>query len=434
MTQCSLYGSRGNSVLFIALLIVFLPLLAPGQQPAQGSLVIVGGGLESNNKSVFQQMIDLAGGSETASFAVIPTAGGAPVQSFAYFRDVLLSYGVKPENIRLIPVAMMDDDSTQTVDESEWRHNVNKEEVAALVRACSAVWFTGGDQLRTTRTLFNPDGSPTAVLQAVWDVYRSGGVVGGTSAGAAVMSETMIGGGTSLAALSRGVIREYGGDDFPADSGVLVIRGLGFFPYGVVDQHFNERSRIGRLAVVVCESGDPFATGFGVDENTALIYDAGMRKMRVAGAGGVTVLDAENARVSKAGQLLKIEGLVLHYLEEGDSFDPETGIVTPSPDKEAIEGKEAFSDPFPNQIGVLSQEHYSFRYLYTRYLIDNSANGSVEVLTFTGPDTGVNLILRKEKKSRGFFSGKSGDERRYTVSGLRMGLIPVRVKSMLLKK
>lgn len=404
------------------------------QDPVKGSLVIVGGGLEGNNKSIFQALIDLAGGPEAAEFVVIPSAGGAPVQSFAYFRSELSSYGIPPEKIHLIPVAMIDDDSTLTVNESEWKDNGDDEDLAALVRKCTGVWFTGGDQMRTTRTLFHEDGSQTAVLQAVWDVYRSGGVVGGTSAGAAIMSETMIGGGTSLAALDRGVIREYGGDDFPADSGVLVIRGLGFFPHGVVDQHFNQRSRIGRLAVVVAETGDSFTMGFGVDENTALIYDATSQKMHVAGPGGVTVLDAKNARISRVRQWTKMENLAVSYLEEGDSFDLETRTVTPSSGKKAIEGMEAFTDPFTNQLGVLSQDYYSFRDLYTRYLIDNSRNGSVQALNLTGQDTGVNLILRKEKTSRGFFSGTSRDERQYTVSGLSMDLIPVRISSVRLKK
>ncbi|MBK7338077.1 MAG: cyanophycinase [Saprospirales bacterium] len=413
---------------------MLLSMQAGAQSPVKGSLVIVGGGLESNNKGVFQELIDLAGGPEAAKFAVIPSAGGAPVQSFAYFRSELGSYGINPENVYLIPVAMIDDDSTLTVDESEWKDNGNDEGLAALVRKCTAVWFTGGDQMRTTRTLINADGSQTAVLEAVWDVYRAGGVVGGSSAGAAIMSEMMIGGGTSLAALDRGVVREYSGDDFPADSGVLVVGGLGFFPHGVVDQHFNQRSRIGRLAVVVGETSDTFTMGFGVDENTALIYDAASKKIQVAGAGGVTVLDAKNARISRVQKRTKWENLSVSYLEAGDSFDPETRIVTPSSDRKAIEGMEAFSEPFTNQVGLLSLDYYSFRDLYTRYLMDNSRNRSVQALNLISQDTGVNLILRKEKTSRGFFSGTSRDERQYTVSGLSMDLIPVRIKSMPLNK
>lgn len=404
--------------------LIFLPVLAFGQPSEKGSLVIVGGGLESETKSIFQQLIDLAGGLEKASFAVIPSATGAPVQSFVYFRDVLVSHGVAAENIHLIPVAVIDDDSTQTVNEAEWKDNGDDGNIAALIRQCSAVWFTGGDQLRTTGALLKPDGSQTAVLRAVWDVYRSGGVVAGTSAGAAIMSERMIGGGTSLAALQYGVIRDYAGDDFPADSGVLVTQGLGFFPQGIVDQHFNERGRLGRLAVALMGTGGRMA--FGIDENTAMIYHASTKRILVAGEGGVTVLDARNARLSKVRQLPKIENLVLNYLEEGDTFDCTTGQVFPAEGKQGIAGKEAFSDTFPHQFGLFSIDPYSFREMYTRYLVDNAQSQTVRALTFTGPETGIDLILQKDKNTRGYCSG-TGRDRKYTISGLRMDLAPVRV-------
>jgi cyanophycinase len=402
----------------------FLPVLAFGQPADKGSLVVVGGGLESETKSIFQQLIDLAGGLEQASFAVIPSATGVPVQSFVYIRDVLVSHGVHADNIHLIPVAVVDDDSTQTVNEAEWKDNGDDENLAALVRKCSGVWFTGGDQLRTTGALLHPDGSPKVVLRAVWDVYRSGGVVAGTSAGAAIMSERMIGGGTSLAALQHGVIRDYAGNDFPADSGVLMTRGLGFFPHGIVDQHFNERGRLGRLAVALTGTGGGMA--FGIDENTAMIYHASTKWIQVAGEGGVTVLNARTARLSKVKELPKIENLSLSYLEEGDVFDCATGQVLPAEGKQAIAGKEVFSETFPHQLGLFSVDPYSFREIYTRYLIDNAQQQTVNALTFTGQGTGIDLILKKEKNTRGYCSG-TGRDRKYTIVGINMDLIPVRV-------
>ena len=98
---------------FLSILFSLWAVESKGQSSENGNLVVVGGGLEPNNKSIFEQMIGLAGGAEKASFAVIPSAGGAPVQSFAYFRSELISYGVNPGNIHLIPVALIDDDSEQ---------------------------------------------------------------------------------------------------------------------------------------------------------------------------------------------------------------------------------------------------------------------------------------------------------------------------------
>jgi cyanophycinase len=237
-------------ILFFAF-VLLISIASKSQKLLQGALVIVGGGLESTNKSVYNQLIGLAGGTDKATFAVIPSASGVSVQSYMSFRNILISYGVKPENIHLINIAMIDDDSTADVNESDWSNNGNDSRLAALVRSCSAVWFTGGDQMRTMKTLLRPDGSKTPVLEAVWEVYRSGGVVGGTSAGAAIMSEAMIGGGNSLGALTHGVVNDYKGDDFPESDGVLMTKGLGFFPLGIVDQHFNKRARIGRLIVAL---------------------------------------------------------------------------------------------------------------------------------------------------------------------------------------
>ncbi len=82
-----------NKIIFLsASVLLLIQGLEVFAQP-QGSLVIVGGGLEANNRSIFNQMIDLAGGADKAVFAVIPSAGGAPVQSFMYFRSELIDPG-----------------------------------------------------------------------------------------------------------------------------------------------------------------------------------------------------------------------------------------------------------------------------------------------------------------------------------------------------
>ncbi len=422
------------------LIIASTLVLATGlrsQTLPEGSLVIVGGGLEANNKSIFNQMIGLAGGAGKAAFAVIPSAGGAPVQSFVYFRSELISYGVRPENIHLIPIAMMDDDSTGDVNESAWKNNGNDPRLAELVRKCTAVWFTGGDQLRTTKTLVRPDGSKTPVLEAVWDVYRSGGVVGGTSAGAAIMSEVMIGAGTSIAALSLGVIRDYSGNDLPADSGVLVTRGLGFFPHGLMDQHFNQRARIGRLAVTLMDeknAGNPGSVdeknrylGFGVDENTALIYSGKEKKMKVAGAGGVTILNTKDARISQIAKRSAISNLILNYLEEGDVYDFTTGIVTPAEGKQSTRGKEHHRELFSDQFGILSPNPVTFRDIYTRYLADNMVADTVRSISSTGKNSGFLITLCKTAETDCFYPVKPDDSDRYTVTGIRMDFIPVNI-------
>ena len=419
------------------ILIAFIILLSfnsNSQSLPAGSLVIVGGGLEHNNKSVYNELIGLAGGAGKASFAVIPSASGVAVQSYMSFRNILISYGVKPENIHLINVAMIDDDSTKEVNESEWKNNGNDAGLAHIVRSCSAVWFTGGDQSRTLKTLLLPDGSKTPVLEAVWDVFRAGGVVGGTSAGAAIMSEAMIGGGNSLAALTHGVIADYHGDDFPESSGVMMSQGLGFFPYGIVDQHFNQRARIGRLIVALMNEKTRFNIGFGVDENTALIYLGKQNLVKVAGASSVTIIKTADANISYVQKLPKIENLLVSSLDEGDTFDPATGIVTPASDKKPTRGNEYYNVENPGQAGIFSGYSTSFRDVITVSLIDNKGADTVHNLSFCDKGSGFLVTLYKTPLSAGFYCDRPTEGDRYTVTNVRMDITPVSISVTPLNK
>lgn len=400
---------------------------------SQGNLVIVGGGLEENNSSVYGQMIELAGGAEKASFAVIPSASGVAMQSWAGFRNTLISYGVKAANIHLINVAMVDDDSTTDVNEAEWRNNGEDTDLASIVRTCSAVWFTGGDQARTMKTLVRPDGSKTPVLEAVWEVYRSGGVIAGSSAGAAIMSEAMIGGGNSLAALKHGVITGYQGDDFPESDGLLMSEGLGFFPLGIVDQHFEQRARIGRLVVALMNEKPDFNLGFGVDENTALIYIGSLNLVKVAGAGGVTLIDASNASLSYFQGLPAIENILVNLLQEGDSFDGAKGLIIPSVGKKLTRGNEYYNTENPGQAGILSANSTSFSDLATVSLMDNKSADSVQNISFSDQHSGFMVTLYKTPRSAGFYTDQPDGEDHYTVTRIRMDIVPVQVTISTLK-
>lgn len=404
------------------------------QNTPAGNLVIAGGGLEDDNASVYRQLIEFAGGQDSAAFAVIPSASGVPVQSFVSFRNVLISYGVNPDHIYLIPVAMMDDDSTAGVDESQWKDNGEDSELALIIRKCSGVWFTGGDQSRTVKTLIRPDGSKTVVLEAVWEVFRAGGVIGGSSAGAAIMSESMIGGGNSLAALSRGIITDYQGNDFPDGGGLLMLKGLGFFPYGIVDQHFDARARFGRLAIALMDSTYGCKTGFGVDENTALIYLGSQNLVKVAGASGVTVMDRSGARISYVNDLPLIENLSVSYLMENDTYELSTGRITPAEGKKSTRGNEYNDIPDPGQTGILSGSSATLRDLLTTNLMDNKGTDTICNVTLHGNHPGFLVTLIKKPESAGYYSEQPYGTERYTVVDVRMDITPVQVTVTPLKK
>jgi cyanophycinase len=166
-----------------------------------------------------------------------------------------------------------------------------------------AVFFSGGDQLRITSQI-----GGTPIFDRVVDIFRSGGVIAGTSAGASMMSDTMLVKGTSAASFRVGDVR--------------MAPGLGLLSNVIIDQHFAERGRIGRLIGAV--SQNPRELGIGIDEDTAIVVQG--EEFQVIGSGAVYLVDATGATHSDVAEAdsrttLSIHDLRLHVLSSGDRFD-----------------------------------------------------------------------------------------------------------------
>ena len=405
-------------------------LLIPGVFAQQkGSLLIAGGALKGDNKAVYEKMLELAGGAERAVFGVIPAAGGAPVSAFEGFKETLISYGVKPGNIHLVNVAMIDDKSTELADESKWAGNAEDKRVAGILKTCTAVWFTGGDQLRVLMTLTRADGSPTLVLQAVNQVYARGGMIGGSSAGAAIMGPVMIAGGSSSGAfgLSTDTAVSGPGGENSAGEHLLLCKGLDFFRFGIVDQHFNQRARLGRLCMALAQSGDNVTFGVGVDENTALIYYAAENKIQVIGENGLTLLKAEEVQINGTAPRLKIANLKFSYLEHGDEINLPDMKVTPAAHRFPIHGNEEYELLTPPQSGLLDTDAPGFRELATRYLANNKMLNEVKSTGFNGT-TGITVIISKTLQSRAYVSTGKNGKKKYTLENFRLDFEPVEIE------
>ena len=209
----------------------------------------------------------------------------------------------------------------------------------AQLQRLDGIFFSGGDQARHLESLLSrgPSGDgrrPSTQLQLLQERYRAGRmVVAGTSAGDAVQSGgtwqgrpvPMIGGGESLAALSKGFAPGRGPAVEGSELSGTFYRqgGLGFFQFGPLDSHFSIRAREGRLVRLVVDSGLHY--GFGVDENTALIVGLpcpdGNTTMTVMGEGGVFIVDARNAAcMSASGEPFDMRGARIHYVTAGDTM------------------------------------------------------------------------------------------------------------------
>jgi cyanophycinase len=251
---------------------------------AQGQLVIVGGGLADDNDAVFNAFLGALPASD-APIAIIPAASGAPVQSAAAFAAQLERRGVAKERIRVIRLAVEDDPSTPQ-DESAWAANGEAPDEIIKLAGVGGIWFTGGDQARIIAGLTRGEGESTAMLDIIRQRFAAGAVIGGTSAGAAIMTHPMIAQGDPLSLLP--------GQEATREP-LVIGRGLGFLKQGLVDQHFGERARLIRLVAALGQMEGYDRIGFGIDEDTALVIAPDQERGRVVGRGRVTLVDARGA-------------------------------------------------------------------------------------------------------------------------------------------
>ena len=281
---------------------------------AKGSLVIAGGALRADNAPVWKKIVELAGG-RGARIAVFPTAAGNPERSGRLTAEILASYGARPF---VVPLAagLAGTDARRAADDPQ---------LAASVRSAGGAFFTGGDQGRITAALRHADGGNSAVLDALWDLYRRGGVIAGTSAGAAIMSKTMFYEGRApLPTLRDGIT-----------DGRDIAPGLGFIGDEVfVDQHLLIRGRFARMLPAMLAKH--YKLGLGIDENTAAVV-APDRSIAVIGYKGALLLDLGQASVDAARTGFNVTGARISYLDSGDRYDPASGRFTPGPDKERVD-------------------------------------------------------------------------------------------------
>ncbi|MGF6183825.1 cyanophycinase [Massilia sp. UYP32] len=277
-------------------------------KPPKGSLVIIGGALRADNDAVWERIVELAGG-KGARVAVFASASASPERAGNYLVERLNRYGA---DAFFVPVA-------ERLDGADGRAAADDPKLAEAVRTAGGAYFSGGDQGRITGVLRRADGSNTRVLDALWDMYRRGGVIAGSSAGAAIMSSTMFGHPRSiLSTLQHGV-----------DDGRQITRGLGFIGDDVfIDQHLLVRGRFARMLPAMLAKG--YKIGLGIDENTAMVVNA-RRDVEVIGYRGALLVDLSEA-ATRDGSFNLANGR-LSYLDNGDRFNLATKTFMPAPEK-----------------------------------------------------------------------------------------------------
>ncbi|XP_046650060.1 cyanophycinase-like [Daphnia pulicaria] len=299
------------------------------------SVVFIGGNLADENAPIWDKVVELAGGKGVAKFGVFTTASADPEGSAVYYIDMLVNvYGAA--SATYIPI-------------TETSNNADDPALADIVREQTGFFFGGGDQLRILNAL-RPAGRETLVLAAVTEMLKAGATVGGTSAGAACLSNSvMITDGTSYDGLVYGA---FSGGPNPDNPGSLCYDehgGLGFLAGWLPDTHFSERGREARLIRVLQDSRDRdigTTRGFGVDEDMALVvtdlYTQPVGKV-IGTTGGVLVADVTNIVVTPSATT-NYEGVIVHYLTQDDSIDLLSGNITFASWKNPLKGKEVYTN------------------------------------------------------------------------------------------
>jgi cyanophycinase len=275
-----------------------------------GHLIVIGGAEDKiRDRVILSRFVTLAGG-RTAQIAVVATASSFAAEVAERYREVFTDLGVARVEPILLQVRAAANDETQ----------------AGLVERSTGIFLTGGNQLRLSSTI-----GGTRLSQAIEDRYHAGAVVAGTSAGASALSTHMIAFGAS------GLT--------PKQRMAQISAGLGLLPGVIIDQHFQQRNRLGRLLALVAQN--PSLLGVGIDEDTAGVVTPD-HVFEVIGRGSVTIVDGTAAETDAwevaAHRPLMISNVVMHSLPAGYRFDLRRRVRIATPALRAIVGEKAASE------------------------------------------------------------------------------------------
>lgn len=342
--------------------------MAAGAADAPRRLAVIGGRLEDGNAEIYGEMRRLSGG----RILIFPTASSEPAAVGAETLEVFRAHGFEAA------VAPLHDEAPGS--------DGDDPALAAMIAAWGSLYFTGGDQAKIVAALA-PGGRETAALAAIRETQRTGGLLAGSSAGAAMMSGPMLLGGTSLEALVHGVTAD------PAQPGLLMGSGLGFFPFGLVDQHFIKRGRLGRL--VVAMTAARVRRGFGIDENTALFVEGD--RGRVCGEYGMMLLDLGTAALDPGARSFR--DLRLSYLDDGDGIDLRSLRAEPGAEKRRVKRREiAYRAPVRSRRNAFGA--YTLYDLMARLVLGDPAHYASDSASAFDARSGVSVTVELRRLPR----------------------------------
>jgi cyanophycinase len=257
------------------------------KRPGFGTLLIIGGHEDKDDDKIILRMLVKKVG-KAGKIVVATIASKEPHAMFNEYERCLRGLGMRHVHHLTL----------------ESREEARLDSRIRILNDADAVFFTGGDQLKITSQI-----GDTPIFTKVRQIFDAGGLIAGTSAGASVMTETMMVAGS-------------GEQSYKIGSLLQLAPGLGLLPGVIIDQHFAERGRIGRLIGAVAQN--PRMLGIGLDEDSAILVQRG--RFQVLGANAVHVIDGSrvtftNITEAEPDSSLCIYGVRLHVLNQADTFD-----------------------------------------------------------------------------------------------------------------
>lgn len=261
------------------------------EEVVKGTLMIIGGAEDKKRDcTILKTLIDLSNKRE-GEVIILTAATEYPEKTAREYVDVFERLGASHISVAHIRT----------------RQDANELEKSMLISQASCIFMTGGDQLRITSIM-----GGTRAENALYEAFNKGAIIAGTSAGASVMSETMIISGNN--------------EDAPRKCTLKMAPGLGLLKDVVIDQHFAQRGRIGRLLTAIAQN--PHVLGIGIDEDTGLIVNDDA-VFEVIGSNAVTIIDGSSSDYSNVSELepdeiLAFTNIKMHVLPAGYKYNIKT--------------------------------------------------------------------------------------------------------------
>ncbi len=254
----------------------------------QGNLIIIGGAEDKKGEKIILKYLCSMIDKEEDLVLIVTAASELPTELGREYKDIFTGLGIKRVD-------------TLTINK---RSEAQDEKNIRLLEDSDMIFFTGGDQLRITSLL-----GGTKLYKKIIERFEDGCIFAGTSAGASVMCDTMIISGKD--------------EESPRKCTLKMAPGFGLIKGAIIDQHFAQRGRTGRILVAVAEN--PESLGIGIDEDTAIIVNH-QGEIRVIGSGAVYIFDGDGITYSNISEqhineIFSIYDLKLHVLIEGDGFN-----------------------------------------------------------------------------------------------------------------